>query len=212
MICFPFFEKIDEQNFLIIGGGEVAAEKVSRLRSFTDRITVIAGESTITGVRVEHRRFEERDLDNADYCICATDERAENARIAGLCHDRGIPVNVADDPELCTFIFPALIKRGDLVVGISTSGSSPAYAARLRGQIEQIIPDHIEQVLGQMSALRGRLPGEVTGGSRRKEIYGRVLEMLLTAESGFFSEEEGGPDGCLIEDEVRRIVDEYRED
>ena len=171
MSYFPFFENIDDKNFLVVGGGKIAAEKVARLRAFTDCITVVAGETAITDAAVIRRNFEETDLDTADYCICATDDPAENARIAALCRARGIPVNVVDDPEQCSFIFPALIKKGDLAVGISTSGSSPACAAYLRGQIEEVIPDHIDEVLEHMSELRRTLPEEEPDAARRKEIY-----------------------------------------
>ena len=179
MSYFPFFENIDDKNFLVVGGGKIAAEKVARLRAFTDCITVVAGETAITDAAVIRRNFEETDLDTADYCICATDDPAENARIAALCRARGIPVNVVDDPEQCSFIFPALIKKGDLTVGISTSGSSPACAAYLRGQIEEVIPDHIDEVLEHMSELRRTLPEEEPDAARRKEIYKEEVKKLL---------------------------------
>ena len=84
-----------------------------------------------------------------------------------------------DDPEQCSFIFPALIKKGDLTVGISTSGSSPACAAYLRGQIEEVIPDHIDEVLEHMSELRRTLPEEEPDAARRKEIYKEEVKKLL---------------------------------
>ena len=94
MSYFPFFENIDDKNFLVVGGGKIAAEKVARLRAFTGCITVVAGETAMTDAAVIRRNFEETDLDAADYCICATDDSAENARIAALCRARGIPVRI----------------------------------------------------------------------------------------------------------------------
>ena len=182
MSYFPFFEKIDNKCFLIVGGGRVAAEKAARLSAFTDRITVVAAETAITGVSVIRRGFEESDLDAADYCICATDDHEENARIAALCRGRHIPVNVVDDPDLCSFIFPALIKKGDLAIGISTSGSSPTCASYLRRQIEDNLPEHIEEVLDQMGALRKSLPEEEPDAAKRREIYREELDRLLSGK------------------------------
>ncbi len=159
MTYFPFFTDIEGKTFLIVGGGKVAAEKVSRLRAFTNRIVVISENFTapaesFADAELIKKRFEDADTGRADYCISATDDRALNRHISELCKEKGIPVNVVDDKELCTFIFPALVKRGDLVVGVTTSGKSPAYASRLRKDIEKILPDDIDEILRQMGELR----------------------------------------------------------
>ncbi len=152
MTVFPLFENIDRKNFLVAGGGSVAARKVERLLAFTTRITVIAPETDIAGVRVLRR-----------------------ARI---------PVNVADDPELCTFIFPAIVKRGDLTVGISTAGASPAYAWQLRREIESILPDHIGGILERMSRLRRTVPERIPDQKKRAVCYREALALLVRTDNG----------------------------
>ena len=180
MTYFPFFMDVEDKRFLIIGGGAVAKEKVSRLRQFTDNISVIAPKTDIGEVCVKRKHFEESDLEEADICICAAGDRELDLRVAKLCKERGIPVNVADAAELCTFIFPALVKRGDLVIGITTSGTSPAYASLLRSQIEEGLPADIEKFLDLMGEIRDLVPCLVSDPKERKEIYKRILSDLLS--------------------------------
>lgn len=177
MTLFPFFEDIENKNFLVIGGGRVARGKIERLRQFTDHIKVIAAESDIGGyIRKE---FEESDLESADYVIGASDDRRLNKRISLLCQERGIPVNIVDDPELCTFIFPGLIKKGDLTIGISTCGKSPALSRYLRKEIESALPDNIEEIIEQMNDLRDTLKNEVPNQKDRAEILKNRLAELM---------------------------------
>ena len=184
MTVFPLFENIDRKNFLVAGGGSVAARKVERLLAFTTRITVIAPETDIAGVRVLRRAVEDEDLMRADFVIAATDDRALNRHIAAVCREGRIPVNVADDPELCTFIFPAIVKRGDLTVGISTAGASPAYAWQLRREIESILPDHIGGILERMSRLRRTVPERIPDQKKRAVCYREALALLVRTDNG----------------------------
>lgn len=179
MTVYPLFENIDGSTFLIIGGGAVAAHKVERLLQFTNRITVVAEETAITGVRVLRKKFDFGDLQLGDYVIVATDDRALNRRIAQHCKAEKIPVNVVDDPELCSFIFPSVIKRGDLTIGISTSGTSPAYAQQLRREIEADLPPHIAQILERMGRLRAVVPRRVREPKKRAACYREILAQLL---------------------------------
>ena len=129
---FPFYYDITGRTFLVIGGGKVAEEKVERLRRFTDAIIVIAPRTQIRGVRILRREYRGEDLALGDFVVAATGIRELDRKIAEQCRERGIPVNTVDDQAYCDYIFPSIIKRGDLTVAISTSGTSPAYAMQLR--------------------------------------------------------------------------------
>lgn len=179
MTPFPFFEDIDGKTFLVIGGGKVAKGKVKRLKPFTDNILVLAKETDIQGVCVLRKAFEENDLDLGDYVIGATDDCALNESIAALCRQKNIPVNIVDAPSLCTFIFPSLIKRGDLIVGICTGGKSPAMSQYIRGEIEQALPDNVEEILDELSDLRERLKQEVPNQADRAAILKKKLTELV---------------------------------
>ncbi|MCM1115768.1 MAG: bifunctional precorrin-2 dehydrogenase/sirohydrochlorin ferrochelatase [Clostridium sp.] len=179
MTLFPFFEDIENKTFLVVGGGKVAKGKINRLKQFTDKIIVIAPKTDITECRVIKREFEKSDLAFADYVIGASDDRALNKNISLLCQARGIPVNIVDDSSLCTFIFPSLIKHGDLTVGITTNGKSPALSQYLRKEIEKLIPDDIESIIDEMSALRERVKNDVPNQKDRAEILKNKLIELM---------------------------------
>lgn len=191
MTVFPLFENIDQRTFVIVGGGDVARRKVERLLSFTNRITVIAEETDLTpanGVRILRKKLAMQDLDQADFVIAATSDRALNREIAGYCSANRIPVNVVDDPALCTFIFPSIIKRGDLTIGISTGGASPAYARMLRKSIEDMLPEHIGSILETMGRLRRTVPKTVHRQADRSACYREILALLLASDGDVSAE------------------------
>lgn len=183
MTVFPLFENIDHKTFLIIGGGNVARRKVEKLMAFTNRIVVIAGETEITGVKVIRRDFAMSDLAMGDFVIAATDEREKNRQIADYCREHRIPVNVVDDPELCSFIFPSVVKRGDLTIGISTGGTSPAYAQLLRKTLERNLPSQIGGILERMGRLRAVVPEQIPEQERRAGCYREILSELLVSNN-----------------------------
>ena len=195
MTLFPFFEDIDGKRFVVIGGGKVAKGKVSRLLPFTDNITVISENTDIDFVPVIRRKFTQSDILSGDYIIAATDSEETNREIFALCQKHRKPVNTVDDPEKCTFIFPSLIKRGELVIGISTTGKSPALSKHLRQQMEAELDGDIEKVLDKMGLLRVRLKALIHEQRKRSEILQRAL-------------------GCYLENadndlQVENIISEY---
>ena len=185
MSYFPFYMEVKGKKCLVAGGGKVALRKVEKLLPFGVQITAVAPEfcpelERLEPLRLERRCFEPSDLEGVELVIAATDNRPVNAEISRLCRERGIPVNVVDNPELCSFYFPALIKREELCIGISTGGTSPLTAAFLRERIEQSIPDNLEWMLEQMAEYRQRLRDTVAEPSERtrllKERFAELLE------------------------------------
>ncbi|MBP3474943.1 MAG: bifunctional precorrin-2 dehydrogenase/sirohydrochlorin ferrochelatase [Lachnospiraceae bacterium] len=189
MTLFPFYEDIEGKTFLVIGGGKVAKEKIGRLRLFTDKIIVVAKETDIRDADVRQKAFEDSDLALGDICIVATPDRQLNSHIAALCQKQGIPVNVVDDRNLCSFIFPSIVKRGDLTVSITTAGKSPAYAQKLRREIEAALPEHIEDILDRMEKLRGIVPEYIIEQRTRGNLYKQLLERMLETENRVTDEE-----------------------
>jgi siroheme synthase-like protein len=179
MTLFPFFVDVDDKTFLVIGGGSVAKGKVERLKQFTDNIIVIAKETDITGVKIINKEFDDSDLEFGDYVIGATNDSAVNEGIYTLCKDKNIPVNIVDNPNLCTFIFPSLIKKGDLTIGITTAGKSPATSQYIRREIEKVIPDNIDSILDEMNDLRQQLKQDVLNQSDRAKILKEKLAELI---------------------------------
>ena len=189
MNLFPFFENIEGRRFLIIGGGQTARQKLSVLRKFTDKITVVAektdlGDDAAAGseILILRKRFKPEDLELGDYIVAATGDRELNREISQLARQAGKPVNVVDDAELCTFVFPAVIRRGGLVIGVSTCGKSPAYAGYLRREIESQIPDNIEDILDMMESCRSWLPEILPEQKARGAFLKELLQRLLRGE------------------------------
>lgn len=184
---------IEEKTCLIIGGGAVALEKVESLKRFNVHILIVAEKTDIADqegkIEVRRKSFEEEDLEEADFVICATNDRALNRKISQLCRKSRTPVNVVDDSALCSFIMPSMVKRGALTVAISTGGKSPAYAQRLRRTLEEEIPEHIDGILDRIGALRKTIPEIITDQGSRKSYYKEALERMLATDNGVRDEE-----------------------
>lgn len=142
---FPLSVDLWGKRVYLIGNGEQIRKKAEKLAPFGP--VLIRGDA-----------FGEPEAECAPALVIVGDtNRAEAERIAALCQRHRIPVNVVDEPELCSFYFPALITRGDLTVSISTGGTSPAAAGCLRQKIEELLPEETEQILGWLSEHRAAL-------------------------------------------------------
>ena len=168
---FPIFLKLDRINTLVVGGGNVALEKVSALlrNSPTARVTMVAPmfrEDTLVflkdyaQVEILERGFELSDLEGRDLVICATDNRALHEGIKEACSQQHLLCNVADTPDLCDFYLGSIVKKGDLKIAISTNGKSPTMAKRIRAFLEDVIPEEIQESLEGMEAVRKTLKGD----------------------------------------------------
>jgi uroporphyrin-III C-methyltransferase/precorrin-2 dehydrogenase/sirohydrochlorin ferrochelatase len=159
---FPVFFDLTGQRVLIVGGGEVALRKISLLERTGALITVVAPEiapelmalAAAGKLKLAIREFEPADLDGARLVIVATSRRAVNRWIANLSESRNIPVNVVDDAQASRFIVPAIIDRDPVLVAISTGGTSPVLARRLRERLEALIPARIGELATWLKALR----------------------------------------------------------
>lgn len=179
---FPFFVDLTGLNGLLVGGGEVALRKARVLLPFSPRLTVSAPRihpdlRSLPGIDFLERPFAPPDLAGRAFVVAATDDRAANRQIARLCRERGIPVNAVDDREESSFLFPALLRRGALTVGVSTGGASPAAAALLRDRMAEILPEGLEEILDFLGEARRAVREAVSDSAAR----GRLLT-ALTAE------------------------------
>jgi uroporphyrin-III C-methyltransferase/precorrin-2 dehydrogenase/sirohydrochlorin ferrochelatase len=131
MDYLPVFLKIEDRSCLVVGGGKVAARKVSLLNRAGARITVVAPEICNEvkalveqgAVTCVEREFREGDMEDAILVIAATDNAAVNRTVSGLAHQLRVPVNVVDNPGLCSFIMPSIIDRSPVQVAVSTGGT-----------------------------------------------------------------------------------------
>lgn len=203
MPYFPIFTDIKDKTVLIAGGGRMAARKLKSLAAFKPCVVLCAPE--ISGeareaikelkelgisIRLNNRRFEENDLNGVSICIAATDNRRVNAHISRLCGKKGIPVNVVDDPRLCSFNFPALVLRGELIVGISTAGLSPTAAGGTRRLIDGMLSDNAGDIVSYMGSIREKV-FELTKGREglRREVFLGLYELCMEKDRGLSEEE-----------------------
>ena len=161
----PIFLAVTGRDCVVVGGGEVAARKVESLLEAGALVTVVSPrlspsmETIVANGLVTHlaRNYERGDIQGSVLVYAATDDPKLHRELAAEARALGIPVNVVDVPELCSFIAPAVVKRGDLQIAISTGGASPAFAARLRRNLEGQFGDEHARTLEVLRAARRRL-------------------------------------------------------
>jgi len=166
MSYFPAFIELDEKRVLIVGGGDVAYEKLLHLLDFTKNIDCIAekfSDAMVLKMQEHHLHYEKRlykrgDIASYGIVVVAVDDIALQAEIFEESKSYKCLCNAVDSVKYCDFIFPSYIKRDDLTIAVSTSGASPAVAKYLRLYLESLIPQGIGKFLRQMRQLRERLP------------------------------------------------------
>jgi precorrin-2 dehydrogenase / sirohydrochlorin ferrochelatase len=142
---FPMFVKLDGRRCLVVGAGKVGEPKIGGLIETGARVHVVALEASEAAhqwaragkITLEIRSFTSSDLDGTFLAIVATASRDLNSSIYREAQQRGILCNVVDVPEYCDFYYPAVVRRGDLQIAISTNGQSPSLAQKLRQQLER---------------------------------------------------------------------------
>jgi len=183
MVCFPLFIDLNDKTVLVVGGGPVAARKARVLLDYGPRVLVCAPRfvpelEQLSGAELLRQPFVPDLLEGVSLAIAATDDRVLNRTVAQLCRKRAIPVNVADSREESTFLFPAVVRRGRLSVGISTGGASPAAAAHVRRTLEEQLPESLEPILDWLEDQRKK-GKDTLPPSRRRSWFSRLLSAAL---------------------------------
>jgi len=197
MDFLPIFLNIRGRPCLVVGGGEVAARKVALLQQAGARVMVVApglehslAQSLAQG-EIAHRqgRFDPGDLDRCRLVIAATDDPEVNAGVAAQAEERRIPVNVVDQPELCSFVMPSIIDRSPIVAAVSSGGVAPVLARLIRARLETLIPASY----GRLAMLAGEFRRKVKETFRhppdRRKFWERVLQGPI-AEMVFAGQEK----------------------
>ena len=173
MAYFPLCINLNGADVLLLGEGKAMGEKMDILLSFGANIRLFSAEP-------EYRAFTEADLEPRPALVVVADMPLdEKKRISDLCKAKGIPVNVVDTPELCSFYFPSLVTRGDLTVAVSTGGKSPGGAAWLRRHLKKHIPDQTEAILNWVDGFRQWLRREYPE-TDRKTVLRKVIDLALS--------------------------------
>lgn len=201
MAYFPMFIDIEKKKCLVAGGGTVALRKVRVLLDFGAQVMVVAPQIDsqilrLTGnVCVKERTFEPEDLKECVLVVAATDDAAENHRIAQLARENNIPVNAVDQQEDCSFIFPSYLKHRDLVGAFSSAGNSPVLTQYLKESLKEILTEELGQINGYMGSIRPAVKMRIETEKLRRQVYRNVLAKLLAEEKT-----------SLVPEELERIL------
>jgi len=186
MSYYPVFLQMEDRHALVVGGGAVASRKVETLLEYGATVHVVSRDLNQTlrnlmddgRIRFLGARFEEKHLEGMFLVIAATDDAALNHRISEGARSRGLLINAVDQPADCTFIVPSIVKRGDLVIAISTSGKSPAFAKRLRKALE----GQYGEACGSFLELMGRVRERVLALGLPQKENSRIFQEIVDAD------------------------------
>jgi uroporphyrin-III C-methyltransferase / precorrin-2 dehydrogenase / sirohydrochlorin ferrochelatase len=194
MDYLPVFLRLHASAVLVVGGGVVAARKVSWLLKAGARVTLVASEldpqlaALVADGTIAHvaAPFGPAHLGRSVAVVAATDDPVVNAAVARAADERRIPVNVVDDLQLSSFIFPAIIDRSPLVVAVSSAGHAPVLARRVREQIEALLPGRLGALARFMGARRQAVQRALGARARRafweRIAAGRAARELLSGD------------------------------
>jgi precorrin-2 dehydrogenase/sirohydrochlorin ferrochelatase len=183
MRYYPVNLDIQNQSCLVVGGGAVGTRKVRTLLDCGAVVTVVSPEMTHSlsvladenRISLKHRAYHASDLEGVLLVIGATNNRDINRVIHADARKQGKLCNIVDQPDLCNFILPAVVERGDLVIAISTSGKSPAFARLLRKQLETQFGSEYAVFLKLMGGVRKILLNQM----HHPDLHRRVFESLI---------------------------------
>jgi len=184
MEFLPLSFKLKNKRSLIVGGGSIALRKARLLLKADATIHVVAPQieqelATLVedaGGSCALKAYEESDLDGIALVVVATNDKSVNQQISKQAQLRYLPVNVVDQPELCSFIMPAIIDRSPLTIAISSSGQSPVLARLLRGKVESLIPAAYGRLAGFAGQFRSRVKKKFIDINQRRKFWEQVLE------------------------------------
>lgn len=183
MDYMPLFFDLKGKPCLVVGGGDIAVRKATLLkragadirvvsRKMGDEIKALLAEPNH---RLIERPYEKADLDGVELVIAATDNNEDNEQVSSDAKQRSLPVNVVDNPALCTFILPAIIDRSPIVIGVSSGGQSPVLARLIRSKLESTIPatyGHLGELVG---SFRDQVKQKFTDVNQRRIFWENVL-------------------------------------
>ena len=184
MDLLPIFLNIKNKKCVVVGGGEVAFRKATLLLRAGADLHIVAPlvSDELRKLRVDRdctitlKKFEEADLNDAILVVAATDDLEINERVSVIASKLNIPVNVVDQPHLCSFIMPSIVDRSPIVVAISSGGTSPILTRKLKELNETMIPGRIDKLAELLGSFRGRVKNEIDDFSERIRFWENVLD------------------------------------
>jgi uroporphyrin-III C-methyltransferase/precorrin-2 dehydrogenase/sirohydrochlorin ferrochelatase len=181
---YPVFLNLRGRRAVVIGGGTVAEQKVLGLIAAGAHVTVVSPETTPRlaelaaggGIDLRRRPYRTGDLAGAWLAIAGTDDRGANAQVWAEAEREGVLLNAVDDLDHCSFIAPAIHREGDITVAVSTSGKSPALAARLRRRVARLVGPAEARLCELLGELRPEVAARVPDTRARTTLWYRIVD------------------------------------
>jgi precorrin-2 dehydrogenase / sirohydrochlorin ferrochelatase len=193
MSLFPMFVKLEGRQCLVVGAGLVGETKIKGLlaagavvRAVGRRATKTVRQWAVDGqIFWERRKFDPADLNEAVLVVAATSSAEVNDWVYQEAQRRGVLCNSVDDPPHCDFYFPAVVRRGDLQIAISTSGESPAFAQKFRRELEENLDDSWGDWLHEIGALRREILAKHPPSAKRKKLLHLLVDRRVFQSEEF---------------------------
>jgi precorrin-2 dehydrogenase/sirohydrochlorin ferrochelatase len=181
---YPVYLNLKGRRVVVIGGGEVAERKIETLLDTGASVVVISPQvtrriATLSNqkkIEIRNRTYLRGDCSDAALVFSATGDPEISVAVHQEATALGVFINTADQPAQCSFIMPAVVRRGDIGVAISTSGTSPALAARLRRKISGLIGPEYARLAELLSRIRPEIRGKIHSEGRRKDLHYRIID------------------------------------
>lgn len=184
---YPVFLKIEHLPVLLVGAGYVGTEKLSFILKSSPKakVTVLApdiSESIQTlaaehpSVKIVQKRFEPKDLEGFRLAIAGTADVNINQQVWEASREYGVLANIADTPDLCDFYLGSIVTKGNLKIAISTNGTSPTFAKRLREWLEEVLPENMDDILLRLKDIRDNLKGDFQDKIRQLDEITSVMK------------------------------------
>lgn len=180
---YPVNLNLDNMEIIIVGGGNVALRKCMNFLDFGKSITVLATDFDSRFLELGNKVdlindvFREEYIDKFDIVVAATDDKEVNEEIACICRKKSKLINVVDSRDLSDFTVSSYVKRGDLLIGISTGGKIPALSAKIRRDLEEIYDESFAEYVDLLGELREKIIKKYEDKTERKEVLKALVKL-----------------------------------
>ncbi|WP_418565990.1 precorrin-2 dehydrogenase/sirohydrochlorin ferrochelatase family protein [Peptacetobacter sp.] len=180
---YPVNLNLDNMEIIIVGGGNVALRKCMNFLDFGKSVTVLAPDFDSRFLELGNKVdlindiFKEEYIDKFDIVVAATDDKEVNEEIACICRKKSKLINVVDSRDLSDFTVSSYVKRGDLLIGISTGGKIPALSAKIRRDLEEIYDESFAEYVDLLGELREKIIKKYEDKTERKEVLKALVEL-----------------------------------
>lgn len=182
---YPINLKINDMRVVIIGGGKVAYRKCMNFLTFSKRVTVVSKEfieefeNIRNKIDITKDNYDEKYIKDAFVVVAATNNKNINHEIGIYCRNHGKLVNVVDDGDLSNFTVPSFVKRGDLLLSVSTGGKSPSLSSKIRKDLEEIYDESYEEYVNLLGEVRQSIIEDIEDINERRRMLKSTLDMTI---------------------------------